>query len=130
MGRSTPSVILIRHADVASSRVDDPALSAAGSARAQELRHVLRDLELDAIYVTRWQRTQQTAAAVAADFGLTPEQIDAAADVVVAIVARPVCWSSATQTPFRRSSRGWAVQVAWPSAHPSSTGYSYCRMAA
>ena len=51
---------------------------------------MLRDLELDAIYVTRWQRTQQTAAAVAADFGLTPEQIDAAADVVVAIVARPV----------------------------------------
>jgi phosphohistidine phosphatase SixA len=80
--------MLIRHADVAGGGAD-PALSAAGSARAQELRHVLRDAGLDAIYVTRWQRTQQTAAPLAADLGITPTQVDAAVDVVAAIQARP-----------------------------------------
>jgi phosphohistidine phosphatase SixA len=87
LSRCTPAVMLIRHADV--DGVGDPALNAAGSARAQELRHVLRDAGLEAIYVTRWQRTQQTAAPLATDLGITPTQVDAAADVVTAIQARP-----------------------------------------
>jgi phosphohistidine phosphatase SixA len=80
--------MLIRHADVPGGSAD-PALSAAGAARAQELRHVLRDAGLDAIYVTRWQRTQQTAAPLAADLGITPTQIDAAVDVIAAIQGHP-----------------------------------------
>jgi phosphohistidine phosphatase SixA len=88
LGRCRPAVLLIRHADVDGGSAD-PALNAAGAARAQELRHALRDAGIDAIYVTRWQRTQQTATPLAADLGVTPTQIDAAADVVAAIQARP-----------------------------------------
>ncbi|TWF76644.1 histidine phosphatase superfamily protein (branch 1) [Pseudonocardia hierapolitana] len=88
LGRCTPAVILIRHADVAGGGAD-PALSAAGSARALELRHVFHDAGLDSIYITRWQRTQQTAAPLAADLGVTPVQIDSAVDVITAIRARP-----------------------------------------
>jgi broad specificity phosphatase PhoE len=91
--RALPVIIAIRHADVDASAAADPdvgpPLSDAGSARAEELRHVLGDTGLEAIFVTKWQRTQLTARPLAADLGIDPTQIDAASEVVAAIRAQP-----------------------------------------
>ncbi len=69
--RSFATVVLIRHADVAGGG-DDPGLSAAGQARAQELRHVLADLPIAAIFVSSTQRTKQTASPLATKLGIAP----------------------------------------------------------
>jgi broad specificity phosphatase PhoE len=82
-----PTTILIRHADV--TGVGDPPLNAAGIARAQELRHVLADSDLSAIFVTSRSRSQMTAAPIAADLGITPTVIDDAALIAEAIRAQP-----------------------------------------
>lgn len=85
VSRCTPTVVLIRHADVASGDATDPPLNAAGTARAQELRHVLGDSGITAILVTSLQRTQVTAQPLAGDLGLQPAVQDDPASVVNAI---------------------------------------------
>jgi len=73
---STTTIYLARHAEKATGSADPP-LSVAGQARAQALAHVLRDEGIDAIFVTSFQRTQQTAAPLAAAAGITPIIYDA-----------------------------------------------------
>ena len=91
----TATAILIRHANVGLGAGNDPPLNAAGRARAQKLRHVLRDTGIEAIFVTQFQRTQQTARPLAADLGIVGA---AGAFAAVAfllgspIVARFSCW--------------------------------------
>lgn len=63
------TVIVVRHAERASQAQDSP-LSAAGTARADELAHVLAGVKLSVIYVTPFLRTQQTAEPVAAAEGM------------------------------------------------------------
>lgn len=70
----TTTVLLVRHADREPGRDQ---LSAAGLERARKLTEALRDADLAAIYQTQYRRTQQTAAAVATAFGLTPVAVDA-----------------------------------------------------
>ena len=83
-------MVLIRHADVTPvAGNDDPELNAAGQARAEELRHVLADTGVEAIFVTRFQRSQWTARPVAADLGLLPSVIDEVDAVVAAIGGLP-----------------------------------------
>jgi broad specificity phosphatase PhoE len=65
-------IVCVRHAEKADGS-SDPALSAAGMARAAALAAALRDAEIDAIYVSPARRTQQTAALLAALRGLTPK---------------------------------------------------------
>ena len=77
-----PAVVLIRHADVTSGAGTDPPLNAAGTARAQELRHVLGDSGITAVFVTSLQRTQATAQPLAGDLGLQPTVLDDPASVV------------------------------------------------
>jgi broad specificity phosphatase PhoE len=81
----TPMVILIRHADVSSDAGADPPLNTAGTARAQELRHVLGDSGTTAIFVTSLRRTQATAQPLAGDLGLQPTVQDDPGQVVAAI---------------------------------------------
>lgn len=83
--RCTPTVVLIRHADVTPGGGTDPPLNAAGTARAQELSHVLGDTGITAIFVTSLQRTQATAQPLAGDLGLQPTVQDDPASVVDAI---------------------------------------------
>ena len=64
------TVILVRHAEKASND-NDPPLSAAGTERANELARVLTGVKLDAIYVTQYQRTRDTAAPTAQAKSLT-----------------------------------------------------------
>lgn len=73
------TVYVVRHAekevvpdDADEAARRDPALSAAGQLRALDLPEHLPLEELDAIYVTRFARSEQTAAAVAAVTGLEP----------------------------------------------------------
>lgn len=81
-------VYIVRHAEKASGG-SDPVLTAAGQARAQELARVLGAVGLDAVFATPFQRTQLTAAPVAAAQGLTTQIYDAndAAGVVATILA-------------------------------------------
>ena len=64
------TVYLVRHAEkLADSK--DPALTVCGQARADALATSLADVKLAAVYATPYQRTQQTATAVA-----KPQQLD------------------------------------------------------
>jgi broad specificity phosphatase PhoE len=56
------TVILVRHAEKALEGGSDPALSEAGQARARALAAELADDSVAAVLVTRFVRTQQTAA--------------------------------------------------------------------
>lgn len=70
---SFQTVFVVRHAE----KVDeskDPALSSQGQKRAQDLARLLRDADIKHIFVTEYQRTQMTAAPLAASLQLTPKQ--------------------------------------------------------
>ena len=82
------TVLLVRHADVAGG-ADDPALTDAGATRAQELGHVLGDAGVDAIFVTSWRRSRQTAAPIALELSVDPTELDDPDDVTAALRTRP-----------------------------------------
>jgi broad specificity phosphatase PhoE len=70
------TVVLVRHTErVAEGQ--DPELSDIGQAHAARLAELLERAGLDAIYVTEWKRTQETAAAVAEATGVEPKVIAA-----------------------------------------------------
>jgi phosphohistidine phosphatase SixA len=79
---NSTTVIVIRHAEKETVSAADPALSAAGEARAALLARMFGDAKgagrLDAIYVSATLRSRSTAAPLAARLGLAP--IVAAAD--------------------------------------------------
>jgi phosphohistidine phosphatase SixA len=68
-------VVLVRHAEKASTPPDDPPLTNAGIMRAQDLAVALGDTNLTAIFTTQLRRTRETAAPIAAVLGLTAEPI-------------------------------------------------------
>lgn len=63
--QATTTVILARYADIDRSQGDNPGLSAAGQARAEELARVLGDVDVvagvDAIFANQYRSTQETA---------------------------------------------------------------------
>jgi hypothetical protein len=71
------AVILVRHAERADQSTDS-LLSPAGSERAKALARALATAGVKQIFVTKFQRTQLTAAPLAAALKLTPEVVDAA----------------------------------------------------
>jgi broad specificity phosphatase PhoE len=65
--------LLVRHAErVQSAMTDDAPLTDAGRARAQKLAAMLAKAGVDAIYVTRFQRTKDTAQPLADALHVTP----------------------------------------------------------
>ena len=83
------TLYMVRHAEKASGTPpsEDPSLSPAGVARAEELAHVLRSVPLRAIYVTPYRRTRETASPTAtmqrlAPIEVEPEKLAAFADSV------------------------------------------------
>ena len=76
----TTTLILLRHAEKSAEPADDPALSAAGAARAQRLALLLGPADIAAIYASDTRRTQDTARPLASAIGL-PVTVHAARDV-------------------------------------------------
>ncbi len=66
------TIILARHAERAGGMATDPPLTERGKQRAESLDRLLADAGVSEIYVTEVQRTQQTAAPLAARLKLTP----------------------------------------------------------
>jgi broad specificity phosphatase PhoE len=66
------TVILVRHAEKADEPGADPALSAAGEARARALAEELRGVKVAGVLTTPFRRTNLTAAPLAAANGVTP----------------------------------------------------------
>lgn len=62
------TVIVVRHAEKATDGGNDPHLSDAGKVRAGRLAAVLLHARVDAIYVTQFKRTRETAEPSAAAF--------------------------------------------------------------
>jgi broad specificity phosphatase PhoE len=69
---SAATIILIRHAERVSTMSADALLTPAGEERARQLADVLKDANIQRIYVTDLRRTQQTAEPIAARLHLTP----------------------------------------------------------
>src|ERR1700722_4392726 len=83
---SAATIILVRHAERISGMSADALLSPAGEARARQLSDVLKDAQVQRIYVTEVRRTQQTAAPIAERLHLTPIVI--AKDDIDALVSQ------------------------------------------
>ena len=79
-------VVLVRHAEKAEGGGRDPALSAAGTARAAALAQALHGAGIVAIVTSEFARTRDTAAPLAAALGIAP-QVVAAGDGIDAHVA-------------------------------------------
>jgi len=84
------AVILTRHAEKAAAPPKDPPLTDAGKKRAELLASMLADSGVEAIYVTEFQRTQQTAAPLAERAHVKPTVLPAkdTAALIKAIRAR------------------------------------------
>jgi broad specificity phosphatase PhoE len=81
--RATTTIIFVRHADTDTDMAAaeaDPELNARGRARAVHLADFVRDIDVvasvDAIYVSEYRRTQQTAAPLAERLGIEPTIAD------------------------------------------------------
>ena len=80
IAQAATTVILVRHAEKRTTPdMPDPSLTEAGAARAAALARVLADAPLDAVFVTQFRRTQETAAPTAAAHRLTSLERDAGA---------------------------------------------------
>lgn len=73
-------VILVRHAEKASTPIDDPPLSPAGQKRAAELARIIGHSGVRAIFTSEAVRTQETVRPLAEAAKIEPVQV-AAADV-------------------------------------------------
>ena len=71
------TVIFTRHAEKGATPPKDPPLTEAGKRRAEALASMLADSGVEAIYTTELQRTQQTAAVLAARVHVTPTVLPA-----------------------------------------------------
>lgn len=80
--RAEPAlVILVRHAEKAVEPRADPALSEAGERRAQQLAAALQEAGVQHVLVSKWRRTQDTAAPLARRLGLKPQVVEAPSGV-------------------------------------------------
>jgi broad specificity phosphatase PhoE len=75
------TVYVVRHAEKAAEPGSDPALSTEGQARARALADSLRNAGVDAVIVTQFKRTANTAAGVVEATKLVPQVVPATADV-------------------------------------------------
>lgn len=80
-------IYVIRHAEKADT-ADNPALNEQGKMRAQRLASVLQDAGIQSIFSTRYARTQQTAAPLAANLGVNVATYNAGDAAAVIAEAR------------------------------------------
>lgn len=78
--RNSPPITtihVVRHAEKADDRAADPMLSEKGELRAKALAERLTAYRIEGIYTTDYQRTQLTAAPLAAATGIAPKVLPA-----------------------------------------------------
>ena len=76
--RPVTTIILVRHAEKKiEPNNNDPDLTPAGEARAQEIARMFGNVGINAIFATQYKRTQQTVKPLAERTGLTVTLIDA-----------------------------------------------------
>jgi len=89
--RSTTTVMIVRHAEVEQG-VENPGLSPSGRIRAKELVRVLGNVEVDnsvdAVFATRWRRTQETGEPIARHADVTlqiinPEELEKISEMMI-----------------------------------------------
>ncbi len=80
--QATTTVVVARYADRETGDGENPGLSAAGQARAEELARVLTDVDVvagvDAIFATQYRYTQETADPLAKRLHLPVQVVDVA----------------------------------------------------
>ena len=74
---AAPVIIIVRHAEKASSGGKDPDLSVQGQKRADALAHMLKDSQITSVFVTEFKRTQETAGPTARAAHVSPTLIPA-----------------------------------------------------
>lgn len=90
------SVILVRHAEKATTGGDDPPLTAEGTARAERLAKMLGGVPVTAIYTTPFERTRKTAEPLAQALKLTPIEVKTGETYAAEIVRRIVAQAGGT----------------------------------
>ena len=68
---ATPVIFIVRHAEKATNRGNDPDLSLAGQKRSEALARILKDSQITTVLVTEFKRTQETAAPTAKEAQLS-----------------------------------------------------------
>ncbi len=91
-------VIIVRHADKATTPANDPPLTPTGVERAAALAELLKDANVGAVMHTPTTRTRETARPTAERFGLTPEIIPTGPLPVVANAVREMVLRHQGQT--------------------------------
>ena len=79
LGAQASTVVLVRHAEKAAETAD-PELSTVGQIRAQDLKAALAAFPVQAIFVSDYRRTRQTADPTAAFLHVTPIAIAVGGD--------------------------------------------------
>ena len=75
---AAPVIFIVRHAEKATTGGgDDPDLSLAGQKRADALARILNDSQITAVFVTEFNRTQETAAPTARAAHVRPTVVPA-----------------------------------------------------
>ena len=97
-------VYLVRHAERAEDGTNDPPISQAGEARAQELAFILEDAGIDHVHSTDLQRTRQTGAPLVEAAGLAvqvydPSDLPAFAAALKATAGRHLVLGHSNTTP-------------------------------
>ena len=72
-----PFVVIVRHAEKATSGGNDPDLAPAGRARADALARILKNSGVTTIFTSEFKRTQETAAPTAKSMGVAPTIVPA-----------------------------------------------------
>jgi broad specificity phosphatase PhoE len=82
-------ILLVRHAERAQAAMtEDPPLTDAGTARAERLAALLAESGIQAIFITRFQRTQATAKPLADRLRLTPIEESDTAQLIAKLKTR------------------------------------------
>jgi phosphohistidine phosphatase SixA len=81
--KTVTTFVLIRHAEKESDGTKDPALTAEGRQRAQDLAQLLSQANISAIYSTPFQRTRQTVQMLAKDHQLEILEYDPFEETVI-----------------------------------------------
>lgn len=89
--QATTTVIFVRHADMAPDVTGNPGLSPSGWVRAEELSHVLADVDVvagvDAIFASRFRYSQETAEPLARRLNLPVQLVD---DADASVITRKI----------------------------------------